>query len=246
MQDIMQEDEVLRILDRIAKRGSNGVLLKARDTGPIRQAVDRLAEAKIPVVTLVTDIATDTRLAYVGVDNSGAGRTAAYLLSHTLQNRTGAVLATRSHERFLGEEEREDAFKAALREANPRLKVVSLHGGRGVNRETSKLIEETQTDLTDLIAVYSMGGGNRSILTALEDKGVTPELFIAHDLDRENHGLLNERRIDFVLHHDLKVDISNAFKAFLSHLQLTTEQPHFTISTVNVITPANIPHRFSI
>lgn len=81
LQEIMEEDEVVGALKRIMKRGSHGVCLKARDTARIRKAVKKLTAAKIPVVTLVTDVRDADRLAYVGLDNAGAGRTAAYLIS---------------------------------------------------------------------------------------------------------------------------------------------------------------------
>lgn len=56
LQEIMEEDEVVAALKRIVKRGSQGVCLKARDTAKIRQAVNTLTAARIPVVTLVTDV----------------------------------------------------------------------------------------------------------------------------------------------------------------------------------------------
>ncbi|CUJ37841.1 LacI family DNA-binding transcriptional regulator [Cognatishimia activa] len=241
MQEIMEEQDVIQALNRIAKRGSHGVLLKAKDTQKVRDAVDQLTSAKIPVVTLVTDIDVKSRLAYVGVNNAGAGRTAAFLISKLLRNASGKVLATRSHERFLGEEEREDAFVAALKHSHPQLDVVSLQGGSGVNRETSKLIEASAADLNNLRAVYSMGGGNQSILGALDDRGLKPDVYVAHDLDRENRELLEQRKIDFVLHHDLSGDIANAFRTFLSYHRLTSSFEGPTISTVNVVTAENIP-----
>jgi len=181
LQEIMEEDEVVGALKRILKRGSQGVCLKARDTARIREAVKLLVNAKIPVVTLVTDIGDTDRLAYVGLDNAGAGRTAAYLISQTLR------------------------------------------------------------DVHDLCAVYSMGGGNRSILRTLEDCGPRPAVYVAHDLDQENRGLIVDRRIDFVLHHDLQLDIRSAFNAFLAYHGLFSGHLEPPISTVQVLTPENIP-----
>ena len=69
------------VLDRVAGRGSDGVILKAPDHPLVVAAVARLAEAGIPVVTFVTDLPTSRRAAYVGVDNRAAGATAAYLVT---------------------------------------------------------------------------------------------------------------------------------------------------------------------
>ncbi|WP_342713620.1 substrate-binding domain-containing protein [Litoreibacter janthinus] len=237
----MEEQEVVGALKRILKRGSHGVCLKARDTPKIRDAVNALASAKIPVITLVTDIAGTNRLAYVGLDNAGAGRTAAYLVAQTVGNASGTVLATRSHERFLGEEERKSAFAEALANRCPKLRIVSVEGGGGVSFETSKILLKAMDSILDLRAVYSMGGGNRSILDTLEGHGLKPKVFVAHDLDQENKRLLLERRLDFVLHHDLKIDIGNAFNAFLAFHQLLAEPASVSVSTVQVLTPENVP-----
>src|SRR3954453_14160959 len=55
--------ELVATLDGIARRGSQGVVLKAPDHHLIVTAVERLVEAGIPVVTLVTDLPTSRRAA---------------------------------------------------------------------------------------------------------------------------------------------------------------------------------------
>ncbi|CRL10673.1 DNA-binding transcriptional repressor MalI [Phaeobacter italicus] len=241
LQDVMEEDEVVAALRRIQKRGSQGLCLKARDTAKIREAIAQTTAAGIPVVTLVTDIGQSDRLAYVGLDNSGAGRTAAYLIARVLTAGSGQVLATRSHRDFLGEKERADAFGETLATLRPDLQVISVQGGSGVDFATSKVLSDVVDGLDELRAVYSMGGGNRSILRTLEDRGLRTEVFVAHDLDKENRDLIDARRLDFILHHDLKLDLKHAFNAFLSYHRLISEQATTPISTVQVLTPENIP-----
>lgn len=243
LQEIMQEAEVIGALDRVLKRGSQGVCLKARDTQAIRAAVARLTKGGIPVVTLVTDIGGEDRLAYVGLDNAGAGRTAAYLIARSLPAGSGTVLTTRSHEQFLGEGAREAAFRETLTQLCPSARIVSLQGGSGVSYETSKLLTRALEDVETLDAVYSMGGGNRSILNALDHHGLRPEIYVAHDLDEENRELIAARRLDFVLHHDLREDIRGAFDAFLSYHRLRVEPLIPTMLTVQILTPENIPEK---
>ena len=55
-----------RLMTRIRQRGSDGVVLKAPDTPAIRDAVDAMSAADVPVVTLVTDLPGSRRLAYAG------------------------------------------------------------------------------------------------------------------------------------------------------------------------------------
>jgi len=240
-QEIMQDGDAARALARIAQRGSHGVCLKARDLPEIRAGVERLVAAGIPVVSLVTDIQTPARTAYVGLDNHSAGATAAYLMSRALAPGPGRVLAMRSNDRFLGEEEREAAFTKTLSEMRPELAICHVSGGAGVAFETARLLDGLIEQLDDLRAVYSMGGGNRTILDVLRQNRYCPDIFIAHDLDRDNRGLIAEGPISFILHHDLRADMANVFQAFLQFHKLAAGVPSRAMSNVQVITPENIP-----
>jgi LacI family transcriptional regulator len=240
-QEIMGEDEVTAALVRIAKRGSHGVCIKARDLPTIRAAVDRLIASGIPVVTLVTDLTTTKRIAYVGLDNQSAGRTAAYLIAKTVNNDAGTVLTSRSNDRFLGEEEREVAFKETLIRLCPKMRIIDASGGSGVHFETSRIMQSVVAGLDQICAVYSMGGGNTTILDFLEKNVSLPDIYVAHDLDNDNRRLIEDGRLSFVLHHDLRVDLRNVFQAFLYHHKLTPDPLHTSTSHIQVVTPENIP-----
>ena len=240
-QEIMKNDDITKTLARIAKRGSHGVCIKARDLPPVRAAVDQLIASGIPVVTLVTDLTTTKRIAYVGLDNRSAGRTAAYLIAKTIGDVAGTVLTSRSNDQFLGEEEREYGFKSTLNRLCPKLHIVNANGGSGVHFETLRIMQSVVEGLDQIRAVYSMGGGNRTILDVLEQNDSLPNIYVAHDLDKDNRGIIEDGRISFILHHDLRVDLHNVFQAFLHHHKLTADLPHATISNIQVITPENIP-----
>jgi len=239
-QEAMQENDIIAILNRIAKRGSQGVCLKAQDTPRIRAAVDALAMAGIPVVTLVTDIKDTHRIAYVGLDNQIAGRTAAYLVAKSVPKAKGAVLSMRSHDQFFGEAERQSSFQTTLAALCPDMRFVNVSGGKGAHYDTGKVIDAVAGELGDLCAVYSMGGGNAAILGTLRSYDLHPQVYIGHDLDRENRELLGDSKIDFVLHHDLKQDIQNVLQAFLHFHRLVPDLPYQPMSHVQIITPYNM------
>lgn len=241
-QEIMPAVDMVQTLDRIIKRGSHGICLKARDIPTIRDAVDRVVGAGIPVVTLATDIQNTTRTAYVGLDNASAGRTAAYLIGQSLGRQQRTVLTTRSNDMFLGEQTRETAFMAALNAQHPRLRIISASGGGGVHYETTKSLAGMIDELDDICAVYSMGGGNRTILDILDYHRLAPQVFVAHDLDQDNRALIAAGRINFILHHDLRTDMQRVFGAFLQHQHLGVTQAGPLVSAVQVITPENVPN----
>jgi LacI family transcriptional regulator len=115
---------------------------------------------------------------------------------------------------------------------------VDVSSGGGVLHDKSNIL---QGAVDHLCAVYSMGGGNHTILNALAQNGLKPDIFIAHDLDKDNRALLKAGRLGFILHHDLGVDLENVFHAFLYHHKLTQDPLMTAISNVQVVTPQNVP-----
>lgn len=233
--------EQIATLDKIAKRGSQGVILKAPDLPEVGAAVGRLVAAGIPVVTLVTDLPSSARRAYVGIDNRAAGATAAYLLGQWLGDRPGNVLITISRGSFRGEEEREMGFRSAMRAAHPQRQLVEVTDSDGLDATQRDLVLEALKRDEDIIAVYSAGGGNTATLDAFDALGRDCAVFIAHDLDHDNTRLLRERRISAVLHHDLRQDMRRACQTIMrAHRALPDEGPALP-SAIQVVTPYNMP-----
>lgn len=241
LQETMTEDEIVAALARIKKRGSQGIILKARDVSTVAGAVKDLEAAGIPVVTLVTDIPQSDRSAYVGIDNTKAGFTAAYLLANLLPEPTGTVLTSRSQETFQGEAERFFSFREQFLSLRPNYEVLEVTGGAGLSMKTKRRFVEGLENVASVDAVYSMGGGNRAILDALKDTGFAPRHFIAHDLDADNLSLLTQGEIGFVLHHDLHHDMRQAFRAISARHGLFPPADLHLLSDVQIITPYNIP-----
>jgi LacI family transcriptional regulator len=231
---------LIETLDGIGRRGTQGVVLKAPDTGEMNEAVARLAGRGIPVVTLVTDLPCSPRTAYVGIDNRAAGATAAYLVTQWLGRRPGAVLVTLSRSFFRGEEEREMGFRSALRSMRPGRRVIEVTETDGLDAPIRDLVLKTLKGESAVPAVYSIGGGNTAILAAFTDAGRPPPLFIAHDLDEDNLRLLRAGQIAAVLHHDLRADMRRACQVIMS---ARNGLPAFavTASAIGVVTPFNIP-----
>lgn len=227
----------------VRRRRSHGVVLKAPDHPDVAAEVATLADAGVPVVTLVTDVPRSRRLAYVGIDNAAAGRTAAYLVAQGAPG-SGAVLVTLSRSDFRGEEQRVSAFVDALRDLSPARRVVDLTDTDGLDPTTGTGVRAALADHPDLDAVYSVGGGNRATLEAFADAGRAPRVFVAHDLDADNTELLRTRRVHYALHHDLRADTRRACRLLLQHHGALPGAPTSVPSQVQVVTPFNLPRAF--
>ena len=228
------------VLDTVGRKGSHGVILKAPDHPLVVDAVRRLADRGIPTVTFVTDVPDSRRAAYVGMDNLAAGATAAYLITRWA-GRSGGVLVTVSHSSFRGEEERTVGFGRTLAELAPRRWVVVVKDTDGLDETILVAVRDALAQRPSINAVYSVGGGNVATLRAFDEVGVTPKVYVAHDLDGDNRALLRTRRISAVLHHDMRADMRRACRLLLQARGVLPGRPANIPSQVQVVTPYNEP-----
>jgi LacI family transcriptional regulator len=228
--------QMVDVLARI--RGSHGVVLKAQDEPEVVEAVDRLVDAGVPVVTYATDVPTSARCAYVGIDNHGAGVTAAYLMDQWLGSASSDVLITLSRTVFRGEGEREVGFRAGLR-GSGRV-IVEVSDSDGIDATNERLVLDALERHPTIEAVYSVGGGNTATVTAFEKLGRVCRVFVAHDLDADNRRLLRDGRISVVLHNDLRADARLAMRLILQQRRALPPEPARPVP-IQVITPYNLP-----
>ena len=234
-------DDIVTALDRIGARRTHGVLLKAPDVPEVVDAVARLAAKGIPVVTLVTDLPSSRRAAYVGVDNRAAGATAAYLVQQWLGERPGSVLVTLSSNNFRGEEEREMGFRAQMRSTAPSRRLVEITETDGIDSTMRALVRDAVRRHPDVAAVYAIGGGNQATVDVFGELGRTCAVFIAHDLDEDNTRLLRDGRVSAVLHHDLLHDMRRAGQLLLQARGALPGALYSWPSSIQVVTPYNAP-----
>ena len=229
-------DQMVDTLDRI--RGSHGVVLKAQDEPEVAEVVDRLVRSGVPVVTYATDVPASARCAYVGIDNHGAGVTAAYLVQQWLADDPADVLITLSRTVFRGEGEREVGFRSGLR--NSGRTIVEVSESDGIDATNERLVLEALEAHPEVRAVYSVGGGNTATVAAFDTLGRDCRVFVAHDLDADNRRLLREGRISAVLHNDLRADARLALRLILQERGALPVEPVRPVP-IQVITPYNIP-----
>lgn len=236
---LWESGSTAQMVDTLAGiRSSHGVVLKAADEREVAEAVDRLVAAGVPVVTYTTDIPTSARSAYVGIDNHGAGATAAYLIEQWLGPAPSEVLITLSRTVFRGEGEREVGFRSGLRGSGRG--VVEVTDSDGIDATNERLVLDALQRHPSVEAVYSPGGGNAATVAAFEKLGRECRVFVAHDLDVDNRRLLREGRISVVLHNDLRADARLAMRLILQQHGALPGEPVRPVP-IQVITPYNLP-----
>ncbi|MGV8832263.1 MAG: LacI family DNA-binding transcriptional regulator [Devosia sp.] len=235
--EVMEERAIIALLRAIARRGTQGIVLKVPATPGIEACLADLAARKIPVVTYVTDVAAPLRLAYVGMQNTRAGATAAYLVSRMAPPRPSRVLITLSSLVFEGEDARRTGFATYLARNAPHLAMTTVSEGFGVNRTTGALIQQVLEDYPDIGCVYSIGGGNRAILEAFAAAGRMIDVFAAHDLDRTNNELLKSGQVSFVIHHSFRQDARRVSLHFSKHYRLIAQDTEIEDTEISIACP---------
>ena len=233
--------DIVKVLEGIRHRGSKGVVLKAPDVPEISDAIAKLVERGIPVVTLVTDIPLSRRVAYVGIDNRAAGSSAAYLIDRLLGDGPGDVLIALSRSVFRGEEEREIGFRATMRRRSANRALIEQTDTDGLDVRVRKSTLRTLQSNPGINSVYSIGGGNQAILEAFDAADRRCQVFVGHDLDAENLQLLREERLTAVLHHDLRYDMRLACHLIMQAHGAIDGPLESVRSPIHIVTPYNIP-----
>jgi LacI family transcriptional regulator len=225
----------------VSRSRSQGLILKAPDTPSVVEAVDRLA---VPVVTLVTDLPSSRRVAYVGIDNADAGATAAYLVERWLADRAGDVLLVRGHGSFRGEDEREGGFRAEMLRRAPNrrlLDVVDDEDRAGAVHQRTRAVLARNPSVRAVYSLYAGAGGNAAVVDAFAAERRNYDVFVAPDLDGETTALLRSHRLSAVLHHDLRADVRNACLAVMRAQGALPGPVRSNPSAIQVITPFNTP-----
>jgi len=190
-----------------------GVALVAIDAPEVARAVDLLAEAGIPVVTLVSDLSGSRRDHYAGVDNIAAGRTAASLLGRFLGGRRGSVAVLAGSMLVRDHRERFEGFQAVMAAEFGHLHVRPVLEGRDDPATAEKVLGGALTAHDDIIGVYSLGAGNRGLVRALKQARFEQRpAVIAHELTETTRAALTEGVIDAVLNQDAGHEVRSAIR----------------------------------
>lgn len=206
-------------LDECLELGTDGVIVQPLDHPIVRDAVSRLTGAGIPVVCILTDLPSSTRLAYVGLDNRAAGR-AAGLLMGRLCNQPGDVALFAGGELYRSHEEREAGFRSVLRDQFQHINVLPTFVGKDDPQRNYGMTKELLSDNGDVRGICCIGGGNRGIEKALLEAGRANDvIYCAINLTPLTRQGLLSGVFDVVIHQDMDLAARTSVDTLLQHFQ---------------------------
>ena len=220
---------------------TQGVGLLAFDHPAVREAMRRLADRNVRLVTMVSDIQHAPRIGYVGVDNRAAGRLAGYLIGRLLpRNQQQKIALFAGSLAYRGHEEREMGFRHILSEEFPYLEIVGLSEIRDdrirAHEEATALIRR----YPDLAGIYNIGCGNAGIGKALEEADRAREVvFVGHEVTDDTRPMLIRGTMDALIDQNPRVEAREAIGMLKAAIR---QEPYvYHGPRIQVVLKENIP-----
>ena len=189
-----------RTLEALQPDEIDGLAIMANETPVVRDAIARLKERGVAVVSLVADQPNSGRDHFVGIDNVAAGRTAGMLLGRFAGGRKGKVIVVVTSMQSRDMIERRLGFDSVLASHFPNL--ISLPSVEG--HDSPELSEEVTlralTKNPDAIGIYSVGASVRGVAAAITRyNAASRPICIDHELTENSADLLQSGTIDAVI-----------------------------------------------
>ncbi|MEM7614872.1 MAG: LacI family DNA-binding transcriptional regulator [Pseudomonadota bacterium] len=187
---------------RIDPEEVDGVAIFGLETPSVRDAISALKAQGVSVVSLVSDIPSSERDAYVGLDNIAAGRTAAQLMGRFLGPRRGEIMVITGSTLARDHLERRLGFDEVMRRDFPHLDVLASLEGRDDPEVLERVLRRSDAGHAHVVGIYSSAAGNAGLLRYLEAATGPKPMIIAHELTPLSRGALNAGLFDAVISQD--------------------------------------------
>ena len=194
----LEPNEQLHLIDFLVGKGISALTLNPINSTEVRDAIDRLVEQRIPVVTFTSDILESKRLCFVGLDVVKSGRVAGELMAKILQGR-GKVAVVYGSRHILAHNLRIEGFTAVI-EQFPDITILEMVENLDrddVSFEVTLSLLERHPDL-DGLCLMSAGVGGAGKAIKLLNRGNQIKV-ISFDFVPDTVALVKEGVIDFTI-----------------------------------------------
>ncbi|MEP2642564.1 LacI family DNA-binding transcriptional regulator [Roseobacter sp.] len=196
----------------------DGVAIFGPETPSVRDSISRLRAHDVSVVSLVSDIPSSERNAYVGIDNIAAGRTAAQLMGRFLGPVTGDVLVMTGSMLARDHLERRLGFDEVMARDFPNLTVLASLEGRDDPDLIERLLPQALASGRDILGIYSSAAGNAGLVRYIDHhRGPTHPIIIAHELTPLSRMALGGGLFDAVISQDSGHLVRSAVRIMRAH-----------------------------
>jgi len=229
--DVEDQVAALRNLD------CDAVAVMASEAPEINEEIASLHASGVRVISLVADLPSSGRDAYVGPDNVMAGRTAGEFMGRFIRDQGDVLmiagsLAARDHsERLLG-------FRMVMQERFGGCTLLpAAQGGDNAGR-VEQIVLEAARDRR-LAGIYAIGAGNRGLVRAVRTLDPKP-ITIVHELTPTSREALRSGTFDLVIDQDILSGVIAAVKIMRDLTEATTPPADAGRIKLNIYSRENI------
>ncbi|MEI2415758.1 LacI family DNA-binding transcriptional regulator [Orrella sp. JC864] len=198
---------------------ADGVAFMALEHPLVREAVQGLARAGVPSVTLISDLPGSERVAYIGLDNVAAGRTAGYLLARLAgaQGQAGKFALIAGSLSYRAHRDREFGFTQIMEEQGMAGRIIGAREGLDDAAMTQRLARSLLEQHPDLAGIYNIGGASEGVGQALKAAGLARKVvFVGHGLTSDIRALLIDGTMDAAIMQDPQAAILSCVRVLSS------------------------------
>lgn len=190
----LDESKPRLVAQRIRETKADGLIVYCEEHPENQKAIAVAVEAGIPAICLTTDVPDSPRFAYVGIDNTKAGRTAGFFAAKMAHCAGPAITLTHSMGSYRAHKERLAGFQSGLAaHAAAGIELAEILEGHDDADRVYRLALHALRRFPDAVALYNTGGANRAVAAAIRDQGLAGRLlFIGHELTEASTRLLQE------------------------------------------------------
>jgi LacI family transcriptional regulator len=252
---LLAEDDdaaIARAIERPPQR-RDGLIIAARDTVPVSEALRNVIAQGVPVVTLMSDIGDVARLHYAGIDNLHAGRTAGHFIGKLvgplvgpLSAREGRVLVLSNSLRYRAHVDRTEGCRAVIAERFPTLKCSEViecfdDPDRSFHAVDAALRARSGKDV---LGLYHSGAGSAGISAALARHGREHDVvWVGHELSDEHRTQLEHGTLDLVIDQDPDGQVLSAMQHLLHACGYLAAAPAAGPNEFRLFCAENLPAR---
>ena len=195
----------------------DAVIIVSQEDQNINNEIIKIINEDKPVVTLTTDLPNSNRTCYIGSNQANAGSAAAQIIGKNIRKKIGSILMVMSMP-YRCQQERELGFRKVLRLEFPNLKIKESVFNLDTSEESYKYVKKYIKENGAPLGIYNIAGGNLGVAKAINEMDLKEDIiFIGHELNKNSRNLLENNKMDFVIGHDVELEIEMAFNKITNY-----------------------------
>jgi len=210
-----------RVAEAIRRTRANAIIVYGPEQEQILDAIASATASGIPVVTMVSDLPTTPRLAYVGINHHGAGRAAAFFAAR-MAGRPGPLIVQCNSFQYRAQSERVSGFRDGLADYAPGASIAALVEGQDNAALTRDLLVEALRKAPEAVGVYNAGTVDRAMEQALAAvPSAAGRTVIGHDLTADTVRMLRDGTMTLAIDQNPDLQARQALDILLARFGLS-------------------------